>query len=174
MKLLIASDIHGDAKRAREIFDIWKSGHFDNLILLGDLLYHGPRNDLPQYYAPKSVIPILSEMKDSIIAVRGNCDAEVDQMVLPFPILEEKRELDVDGRRILLSHGHHEVKNNGDDCIFSGHTHIPVLEKRDGVLYLNPGSTTIPKGGSKPSYAIWDNGRIEIRELEGDVVKVWE
>ena len=109
MKLLIASDIHGDYKRAEEIFNIWKDGSFDKVILLGDLLYHGPRNDLPPYYNPKKVIPILSEMKDSIIAVRGNCDAEVDQMVLPFPILDDKKEIEVDGKRILLIHGHQEI-----------------------------------------------------------------
>ena len=105
MKLLIASDIHGDYKRAEEIHNIWLNGNFDHLILLGDLLYHGPRNDLPPFYNPKKVIPILSEMKDSIIAVRGNCDAEVDQMVLPFPILEDRREMEADGKKILLVHG---------------------------------------------------------------------
>lgn len=175
MKLLIASDIHGDYKRAGEIYEIWKNGDFDEVILLGDLLYHGPRNDLPEFYNPKKVIPILSQMKDSILAVRGNCDAEVDQMVLPFPILDEKKELTVDGKRVILVHGHHEIDYNGYDVVMSGHTHIPVLEKRGATLFLNPGSTTIPKGGSSASYAIWDNGKIEIISLDdGNVVKEWE
>lgn len=174
MKLLISSDIHGDAFRAEQIYNIWKEGNFDNVILLGDLLYHGPRNDLPPFYNPKKVIPILSEMKDSIIAVRGNCDAEVDQMVLPFPILEDRKELEIDGKKVLLVHGHHEPEYKGFDVVMSGHTHIPVLEEKDGVLFLNPGSTTIPKGGSKASYALWNNGKIEIRELDGGVVKEWE
>ena len=175
MKLLIASDIHGDYKRAEEIHRIWLDGNFDHLILLGDLLYHGPRNDLPPFYNPKKVIPILSEMKDSIIAVRGNCDAEVDQMVLPFPILDEKREIEADGKIILLVHGHHEIDTTGFSFVMSGHTHIPVLEERDGVVFLNPGSTTIPKGGSMPSYAVWDDGKITIISLDnGDVVKEWE
>lgn len=175
MKLLIASDIHGDYKRAEEIYNIWKDGNYDNLILLGDLLYHGPRNDLPPYYNPKKVIPILSEMKDSIIAVRGNCDAEVDQMVLPFPILDDKKEIEVDGKRILLIHGHHEIDAEGFDVVMSGHTHIPVLEKKGDVLYFNPGSTTIPKGGSVSSYGVWDNGKLSIISLDdGHVVKEWE
>ncbi|MGN1189206.1 MAG: phosphodiesterase [Candidatus Ornithospirochaeta sp.] len=175
MKLLIASDIHGDYLRAQEIYDIWKDGSFDSIILLGDLLYHGPRNDLPLHYNPKKVIPILSEMKDTIVAVRGNCDAEVDQMVLPFPILEDKREIEADGKKILLVHGHHEINPEGFDVVMSGHTHIPVLEKKGDTLYLNPGSTTIPKGGSAPSYAIWDNGKISIISLDdGNVVKEWE
>ena len=84
MKILIASDIHGSEYRAKQIYDIWKNGNYDKVILLGDLLYHGPRNDLPQFYRPKGVIPLLSEMKETTIAVRGNCDAEVDQMVLPY------------------------------------------------------------------------------------------
>ena len=175
MKLFIASDIHGDYKRAEEIHNIWLNGNFDHLILLGDLLYHGPRNDLPPFYNPKKVIPILSEMKDSIIAVRGNCDAEVDQMVLPFPILEDRREMEADGKKILLVHGHHEIDTTGFSVVMSGHTHIPVLEEREGVVFLNPGSTTIPKGGSVPSYAVWDGGRISIISLDnGDVVKEWE
>ena len=175
MKLLIASDIHGDYKRAEEIHNIWLNGNFDHLILLGDLLYHGPRNDLPPFYNPKKVIPILSEMKDSIIAVRGNCDAEVDQMVLPFPILEDRREMEADGKKILLVHGHHEIDTTSFSVVMSGHTHIPVLEEREGVVFLNPGSTTIPKGGSMPSYAVWDSGKISIISLDnGDVVKEWE
>ena len=114
-------------------------------------------------------------MKDSIIAVRGNCDAEVDQMVLPFPILDEKREIEADGKKILLVHGHHEIDTTGFSVVMSGHTHIPVLEERDGVVFLNPGSTTIPKGGSMPSYAVWDDGKITIISLDnGDVVKEWE
>ena len=175
MRLLIASDIHGDYQRAEEIQSIFNRGNFNHLILLGDLLYHGPRNDLPPHYGPKKVIPILSEMKDSIIAVRGNCDAEVDQMVLPFSILDDSKEIEIDGKRILLVHGHHDIDASRFDVVMSGHTHIPVLEKRDGIIYLNPGSTTIPKGGSAPSYAIWDDGKISIISLDnGNVVKEWE
>lgn len=166
MKVLIASDIHGSEYRAQQIHDIWQNGSFDSVILLGDLLYHGPRNDLPPFYRPKGVIPLLSEMKDSITAVRGNCDAEVDQMVLPFPITADSKTLTLDGRKVFLMHGHHDLDYGDASVVMSGHTHVPVLEKRNGVVFLNPGSTTIPKNGSEPSYAVWDDGRIGIISLE--------
>ena len=175
MRILIFSDLHGDYKRAEEIKAIWEEGNFDSIFLLGDILYHGPRNDLPPFYCPKKVIPILSELKDYITAVRGNCDAEVDQMVLPFNILDERKIVEVDGRRILLHHGHHETDISKVSVVMSGHTHVPVLEEKDGVLYLNPGSTTIPKNGSRPSYAVWDDGRISIIGLDdGHIVKEWK
>ncbi len=175
MKILIASDIHGSEYRAKQIYDIWKNGNYDKVILLGDLLYHGPRNDLPEFYRPKGVIPLLSEMKDYIIAVRGNCDAEVDQMVLPFPIMDDSKALVLNGKKVFLMHGHHDLDYTDAEIVMSGHTHIPVLEKKNGVLFLNPGSTTIPKNGSEPSFAIWDGDRISIISLDnGNVVKTWE
>lgn len=175
MKILIASDIHGSEYRAKQIYDIWKEGNFDRVFLLGDLLYHGPRNDLPEYYRPKGVIPLLSEMKDSIVAVRGNCDAEVDQMVLPFPIMDDSKEVVINNKKVFLMHGHHDLDYKDADIVMSGHTHIPVLEERDGVLFLNPGSTTIPKNGSAPSYAVWDDNGISIISLDdGSVVKTWK
>ncbi len=175
MKILIASDIHGSEYRAKQIYDIWKNGNYDKVILLGDLLYHGPRNDLPQFYRPKGVIPLLSEMKETIIAVRGNCDAEVDQMVLPFPIMDDSKSLTLNGKKVFLMHGHHDLDYGNSEIVMSGHTHIPVLEVRDGVLFLNPGSTTIPKNGSEPSYAVWDESGISIISLDnGNVVKTWE
>ncbi len=174
MKILIASDIHGSEYRARQIHDIWRNGDFDMVLLLGDLLYHGPRNDLPPFYSPKKVIPLLSEMKDDITAVRGNCDAEVDQMVLPFPIMDDSKSLFLNGKKVFLMHGHHNLDYKDADIVMSGHTHVPVLEERDGVLFLNPGSTTIPKNGSEPGYAVWDETGIRIISLDnGDVVKTW-
>ena len=168
MKFLIASDIHGAAEPAERLKELWDEGNYDLLILLGDLLYHGPRNDLPPSYAPKKVIPVLSSLKDHIVSVRGNCEAEVDQMVLPFPVLSESAMIYDEGKRIFLTHGHIHTPDNppeGIDCFFSGHTHIPVLEEKDGIIFLNPGSTSIPKGGFPPSYAVWDDGYIEIRTL---------
>lgn len=173
MRFLIASDIHGAAEPAAAIKRLWDEGDYDLLLLLGDLLYHGPRNDLPASYAPKKVIPVLSELKDHIVSVRGNCEAEVDQMVLPFPVLSESATIFDSGKRIFLTHGHihtPERHPQGMDYFFSGHTHIPVLERRDGVAYLNPGSVSIPKGGYPASYAVWDNGGIEIRKLSDDSV----
>ena len=103
MRILIFSDLHGDYKRAEEIKAIWEEGNFDSIFLLGDILYHGPRNDLPPFYCPKKVIPILSELRDYITAVRGNCDAEVDQMVLPFNLLRARKIVKVDERKILIN-----------------------------------------------------------------------
>ncbi len=175
MKILIASDIHGSEYRARQIYEIWKDGGFGLVILLGDLLYHGPRNDLPPFYRPKGVIPLLSEMKDSILAVRGNCDAEVDQMVLPFSISDESKRLIINGKRVLMTHGHRDVDLSDAEVILSGHTHVPVLEERDGRLFLNPGSAAIPKNGSAPGYAVWDEKSIRIISLDdGNVVKARE
>ena len=173
MRFLIASDIHGAAEPCLKVKELWDKGGYDLLVLLGDLLYHGPRNDLPASYAPKKVIPVLSSMKEHIISVRGNCEAEVDQMVLPFPVLSESAMLFDSGRRIFLTHGHIHTPDShpdGMDCFFSGHTHLPVLEKRDGIVYLNPGSTSIPKGGYSASYAVWDNGAIEIRRLSDSAI----
>ena len=168
MRFLIASDIHGAAEPAAEISRIYRAGNFDRLLLLGDLLYHGPRNDLPESYAPKKVISILSELSDSIMAVRGNCEAEVDQMVLPFPVLSESALVFADGLSIFLTHGHiwtEEKHPGGIDAFFSGHTHIPVLKNENGLIILNPGSTSIPKGGFDPSYAVYDDGDIDVISL---------
>ena len=173
MRFLIASDIHGSLPAAERIASIFSSSSYDALLLLGDLLYHGPRNDLPSGYDPKGVIKTLSLLSSSIISVRGNCEAEVDQMVLPFPVLSETAVVYADGRKILMAHGHTitpEHHPEGIDCFFSGHTHIPMLIERNGVTYLNPGSVSIPKGGFNPSYAIWIDGRIEIRDLWDDTV----
>ena len=173
MEFLIASDIHGDGKSAEKLKEIYTYGNFDAFLLLGDLLYHGPRNDLPADYAPKSVISTLSGLSDSIISVRGNCEAEVDQMVLPFPVLSETALIFADGMKIMMTHGHSitpEKAPKSIDCFFSGHTHIPVLEKRDGIIYLNPGSVSIPKGGFNPSYALWIDGSIYIKELWTDTI----
>ena len=174
MKFIIASDIHGSASDAERLFGIYKREAPDAVLLLGDLLYHGPRNDLPESYAPKKVIEILSAMKNDIIAVRGNCEAEVDQMVLPFSCLSESALVFADGKKIFLTHGHifsMDKHPEGIDVFMQGHTHIPVLERRqDGVIYINPGSAAIPKGGSSRGYAIWQDGMIELRELWTDRV----
>ncbi len=174
MKFIIASDIHGSASDAARLFDIYEREKPDALLLLGDLLYHGPRNDLPESYAPKKVIEILSRMKNDIIAVRGNCEAEVDQMVLPFSCLSESAVVFADGKKIFMTHGHifsMDKHPEGIDIFMQGHTHIPVLEKReDGIIYLNPGSAAIPKNGSSKGYALYLDGSIELRELWSDKV----
>ena len=168
MRFLIASDVHGAEEPCRRICSIFDEGGFDKLFLLGDILYHGPRNDLPPSYSPKAVIALLSPLADRIICVRGNCEAEVDQMVLPFPVLSESALVFADGHTVFMTHGHIYTPSShpaGFGMFFSGHTHIPVLERKDGIVYLNPGSVSIPKGGYPASYAVWDDGDITVREL---------
>ena len=173
MKFLIASDIHGSLPAAEKLQEIYRKDSYDRILLLGDLLYHGPRNDLPAGYDPKGVIKVLSSLSRAILSVRGNCEAEVDQMVLPFPVLSETALVFADGRTILITHGHTITPDRhpeGIDCFFSGHTHIPVLEKKDGVLYLNPGSVSIPKGGFPASYATWTDGMMAVKALADDKI----
>ena len=171
MKLLIASDIHGSAYWCGRLCDELEKEHPDKLILLGDLLYHGPRNDLPRDYAPKKVIPMLSALSQKIIAVRGNCEAEVDQMVLPFPCMADYAELLVDGKTFYLTHGHHANPQAlpplpQGSVFLSGHTHVKLDKTVDGIRCLNPGSVSIPKDGSHScliyrdgefSFHIWED-----------------
>ena len=180
MKLMIASDLHGSATACQKLLDIFTASGAERLILLGDLLYHGPRNDLPEGYDPKAVIAMLSEYADRLFCVRGNCDTEVDQMVLPFPILAETALLFVDGRTWFACHGHRAGANPtandlpklpAGSVVLSGHTHIPVLEENpDGILLLNPGSTSIPKGGFAASYALYEDGEFSVMGFTGEKI----
>ena len=170
MKMIIASDIHGSAYWCRKLMDLAEQHQPEKLILLGDLLYHGPRNDLPRDYAPKQVIPMLSAWADRIIAVRGNCEAEVDQMVLPFPCMAEYTQLLADGTLFFLTHGHHHNPDSlptlAEGSIFlSGHTHVKLDEVRGGIHCLNPGSVSIPKDGSH-SCLIYEDGKFSFHILE--------
>ena len=164
MKLVIASDIHGSAYWCGKLVELIEQEQPDKILLLGDLLYHGPRNDLPRDYAPKRVIPMLSAYRDKILAVRGNCEAEVDQMVLPFACMAPYALLCVDGINFYLTHGHHENPDalpplTSGSIFLSGHTHVKLDEVRDGIRCVNPGSVSIPKDGSH-SCMIWDSGMI--------------
>lgn len=162
MKYLIASDIHGSAYYCQKLMQAFDNEKAERFILLGDLLYHGPRNDLPKDYNPKKVIQLLNEKKDCILAVRGNCEAEVDQMVLEFPTLADYAIMEQDGKLIYLTHGHiHNPKTlpplKKGDILLNGHTHIPACETLDsGIIYFNPGSVSIPKNNSKHSYMTMD------------------
>ena len=162
MKLLIASDIHGSAYWCRKLIEVIGAEQPDKILLLGDLLYHGPRNDLPRGYAPKEVIPMLSALKEKILAVRGNCEAEVDQMVLPFPCLADYAMVEADGLHFYLTHGHHHSPDHlpplqPGSIFLSGHTHVKMDEMRNGIRCLNPGSVSIPKDGSH-SCLIYEDG----------------
>lgn len=176
MKWMIASDLHGSAYYCRKMLEAFEREGADRLFLLGDLLYHGPRNDLPREYAPKEVIPLLNEKKEKLLCVRGNCDAEVDQMVLEFPVLADYAVLPVGQRLIYATHGHiYHVKNlpplAPGDVLLHGHTHVPAwTEFGQENLYLNPGSVSIPKENSPHSYITLEGNTMQWKELESSAV----
>lgn len=176
MKWMIASDLHGSAYYCRKMLEAFEREGADRLFLLGDLLYHGPRNDLPREYAPKEVIPLLNGKKEKLLCVRGNCDAEVDQMVLEFPVLADYAVLPVGPRLIYATHGHiYHVKNlpplAPGDVLLHGHTHVPAwTEFGQGNLYLNPGSVSIPKENSPHSYMTLEENTMQWKELESSAV----
>ena len=178
MKIMIASDIHGSAAYCKELLEAFDRESVDKLVLLGDILYHGPRNELPKEYAPQEVISMLNNIKDSILCVRGNCDTEVDQMVLEFPILADYAILYLGSRMIYVTHGHIYNKKKmppmkAGDILLHGHTHVPVCEEIDdnGIMYMNPGSVSIPKENSAHSYMIITDEKIVWKNLEGQIYK---
>ena len=173
MKLMIASDLHGSAFYCRQLLAAMECEQPDKLLLLGDILYHGPRNDLPEGYAPKEVIAMLNPLRERLLCVRGNCDTEVDQMVLEFPILADYAVLTAGQRLIYATHGHryntaHLPPLQPGDILLHGHTHIPAWEQfgRDN-LYLNPGSVSIPKENSPRSYMTLQDGVLAWKALDG-------
>lgn len=175
MKLLIASDIHGSKYYTEQLIKKFKEEKADKLVLLGDLLYHGPRNPLTKEYNPSEVANLLNEYKRQIVAVRGNCDSEVDQMVLDFPMMSDYTQLVVDNYSFFLTHGHlfspnHLPKLNDNTIFTSGHIHIPVLKKEGSVIILNPSSISLPKENNECSYATYENHLIQIKTLDGKVL----
>ena len=174
MKLMIASDIHGSAYYCKKLLEAFDREGAEKLLLLGDILYHGPRNDLPEGYAPKEVIAMLNPMKDRILCVRGNCDTEVDQMVLDFPVLADYAILWLDGKAVYATHGHNY--NEGKlppiaegDILLNGHTHVPKCTDHGTYTYMNPGSVSIPKESSPHSYMIYEDGTFLWKDLDGKV-----
>ena len=170
MKLLIASDIHGSEYYCRLLLQRFEEKQADKLILLGDILYHGPRNDLPKDYNPKAIIELLNKLSDRILCVRGNCDSDVDQMVLDFPIMAEYAIMYLENRLIYMTHGHKLEENRlsllkADDVLLHGHTHIPACDRSKSYLYLNPSSVSIPKENSPHSYMILENNRFVWKNL---------
>lgn len=176
MKLLICSDIHGDLDSMQKVLAAYKDENADKIIILGDLLYHGPRNDLPPTYAPKKVIELLNENKENIFTVRGNCDTEVDQMVLSFPILADYAVFYLDGLTVFATHGHHhnteappQLKRG--DILLHGHTHVLKIEEfGNDNTYINPGSAALPKNGNPRTYAIYENRKFTIKDFDKNVV----
>lgn len=173
MKIMAAADIHGSAFYCDKLLSSYEKENPDKLLLLGDILYHGPRNELPKDYNPKIVISRLNELKNKILCVRGNCDSEVDQMVLEFPIMAEYCYLYLDGITIFATHGHKFNKNSISDLeeneiLLHGHTHIPACEQIGRGLYMNPGSTSIPKENSHHGYMTIEKGIFLWKDFEGN------
>ena len=172
MKWFIASDIHGSAYYCRQLLRAWEREGADRILLLGDLLYHGPRNDLPRDYAPKEVIAMLNERAKDILCVRGNCEAEVDQMVLSFPVLADYALLETAGHLVFATHGHHFNEEqlpplHPGDILLHGHTHVPVCREHGDYVYMNPGSVSIPKEGSWHGYMTMEDGLFLWKDLDG-------
>lgn len=172
MKLMIASDIHGSAYYCKQLLVAFQREQADKLLLLGDILYHGPRNDLPRGYAPKEVIELLNPFKEQILCVRGNCEAQVDQMVLDFPVLADYAVLFVDGVTIYATHGHEYNEKNPlpmakGSVLLHGHTHVPCYVEHENYIYMNPGSVSIPKEDSAHSYMILEDGKFRWKDLDG-------
>lgn len=179
MKFLIASDIHGSAEYCKLLLDAFKLEGAEKLLLLGDILYHGPRNPLPDGYSPAKVAEMLNDVRDKIVCVRGNCDSEVDQMVLSFPILSEYAVFCSDGINMYLSHGHRQVPPmRRGDVYLTGHTHVPLcVTEQEGYLHLNPGSVSLPKEASERGYILYDDKIFYFKNLNGEIYKqtaYWE
>lgn len=179
MKYMIASDIHGSAYYCEKMLACFKEEQADRLLLLGDLLYHGPRNDLPEGYDPKKVIDLLNAYKDVIICVRGNCEAEVDQMVLEFPVMTESCMISEGKTLIMATHGHiynleNPPKLQKGDILLHGHTHVPANVETETFRYMNPGSVSIPKEDSPHGYMILENGNFTWKDLNGKAYMSWK
>ena len=176
MKLMFISDIHGSLYWLNKALDKMDEEQPDQLIILGDFMYHGPRNPLPEGYDPQGVAARLNVYRKTILAVRGNCDAEVDQMLLDFPMMGDYVMILHEGRRIYATHGHgYSIENlpqlSEGDIFIQGHTHLPVADVREGIYVLNPGSISLPKENNPNSYAILEDGLFSVKDFEGKIVK---
>ena len=179
MKLFFISDIHGSREDLVYALAKFEDVKADYIIILGDLLYHGPRNPLPRDYNPKEVAELLNKYKNKIIAVRGNCDSEVDQMLIEFPIMSDFSQIVIDNHRFFLTHGHIYNCNNlpnisKGDILCHGHTHVPLAEEHDDIVIFNPGSITFPKENYKKSYGLYDNNMLKIIDFNGDIIKEYK
>ena len=173
MKLMIASDIHGSAKWCARMLEARRASGAERLVLLGDLLYHGTRNDLPDDYDPKAVAVMLNALDPAPLCVRGNCEAEVDQMMLTFPVMAEYAALLVDGHTLYATHGHAHGETNPPplspgDFLLCGHTHVPACTRHEAFTYLNPGSVSIPKNRTPHSCCLLEGGTMTWLDLDGD------
>ncbi len=172
---MFASDIHGSALYCEKMLEAYRREGAEKLCLLGDILYHGPRNDLPDGHAPKKVIAMLNDVREELLCVRGNCDTEVDQMVLSFPCLADYAVIFIDGRCFYLSHGHHDNPDSlpplkKGDVLINGHSHILKAFEHNGIHCLNDGSVSLPKENNPHTYMVYEGGVFTIKTLEGETV----
>lgn len=172
MRYIIASDIHGSIKYANKLMEVVKEARPEKLILLGDLYYHGPRNPLPEEYNPKAVSELFNSIKEDLIVVKGNCDAEVDEMISEFSF-ETEYKMNIEGKKLLFTHGHKINKDNlpdNVDILIYGHFHTGFIEEHDGIICMNPGSTTLPKNNTPNSYGIIENGQLKVVDFSGNII----
>ena len=177
MKLMVASDIHGSGLFCEKLIEAYKAEKPDKLVLLGDLLYHGPRNDIPGGYDTKKVASLLNGIKENILCVRGNCDSEVDQMVLDFPIRADYMLIYIGGKPVFATHGHLFGEDNPPKMadgfiLLCGHTHVPACNDHGSFLYINPGSVSIPKWNSDRGYIVMTDDEITWKTLGGTPYRV--
>ncbi len=176
MKIQFISDVHGSPGALEAALEAGRRAGAGQVAFLGDALYHGPRNPLPADYDPARTAEVFNRWRDRILAVRGNCDSEVDQMLLAFPALADYAWILAWGRRVFLTHGHRFDPDrlpplSPGDIFVSGHTHIPLAERRGEIWVLNPGSVGLPKDGHSPSYGLLDAEWLEVRSLDGNVLR---
>ena len=175
MKLLVISDIHGSLFYLQKMIEIFEKNSYDKILILGDELYHGPRNPLPKNYSPKEVAELLNRYKNKIIAVKGNCDSEVDQMVLEYPIMSDYNLIFWNNKKIFITHGHtYNIDNplpmeEGDILIY-GHFHIPMINIKNNMIFLNPGSISLPKENSQNSFGVFEDDYFYIKNLNEEII----
>lgn len=177
MKVLVISDIHGSSYYARKIEEIVKKENPEKIVLLGDLYYHGPRNELSQEYAPMEVAKILNSLKDKLMVVKGNCDAEVDEMISEFKF-EDHILTNINGKNIYFTHGHkYNIENipyEDFDILIYGHIHQGFIQEKEGYLFANPGSISLPKGGTEHSYLILEENQITLKDVDGRILQEYK
>lgn len=174
MKLLILSDIHGSSYYAKKIIEIEKQEKPDKIVLLGDLYYHGPRNPLTREYNPMEVAKILNSFKDKILAVKGNCDAEVDEMISEFEF-HDNLSMNINGKKVFFTHGHKfNIDKSPDedfDIMIYGHFHTGFIKEKDGKIFANSGSLSLPKNNTKNSYLILEKNKLILKDIEGNIIE---
>lgn len=174
MKYLVVSDIHGSMYYGGKIPDLLQREQADELILLGDLYYHGPRNPLPEDYRPMDVSVMLNELKDKLVAIKGNCDAEVDEMISKFPFNDHVIK-EIGGKKFYFTHGHHvnidNLPQDDVDAVIYGHFHTGFIKSLDGKLFANAGSMSLPKNNTAHSYIVIDENKIALKDINGDLIE---